>query len=88
MAPLRVTLRARDTTTGQAPAYADPGLSVTIRARPRHATTEPPSVDITGVRASLAAGVVWNDISGRLPEGDAAHVPRAQSGTSATGRRA
>jgi hypothetical protein len=63
MAPLRITLRARDTTTGQAPAYADQDLSVTIRPDLATPTTSLPSVDVTGVRASLNAPIVWNDFS-------------------------
>ena len=63
MAPLRITLRARDTTTGQAPAYADQDLSVTIRPDLATPTTSLPSVDVTGVRASLSAPIVWNDFS-------------------------
>ena len=63
MAPLRITLRARDTTTGQAPAYADQDLSVTIRPDLATPTTSLPSVRVTGVRASLSAPIVWNDFS-------------------------
>ncbi len=63
LGPVRVTLRARDSTTGLPPAYADQDLSVTIRPDLATPVTPLPSVDVTGVRATLRAPVVWNDIS-------------------------
>jgi hypothetical protein len=65
MAPLQIRLRARDTTTGSAPLYEDQDLSVTIRPDLRTPTTLLPvsAINVTGMRATMTAGVQWDDPS-------------------------
>jgi hypothetical protein len=63
MAPLRITVRARDTTTGL-PALDDyQDLSVTIRPDLAVPTTASPAIQVTGSRATLSAGLSWIDPS-------------------------
>ncbi len=65
LAPVSITVRARDTTTGSLPLYSDQTLSVTIRPDLATPITEIQLSDVrvTGVRASVTAHVRWNDPS-------------------------
>jgi hypothetical protein len=64
MAPLRITLRARDSTTGIAPGEDYQDLSVTIRPDLRTPSTvlKLSDIHITGARTTITAGPpVWDD---------------------------
>jgi hypothetical protein len=63
LAPLRITLRALDTTTGLAALDDYQDLSVTIRPDLATPSTLTPSINVTGSRATLTARVSWIDPS-------------------------
>lgn len=75
---LMLHLKATDTTTGEAPKASYQDLSVTIRPNLRTPTTQvvQTGINVTGHRARVTAGVIWDDIDKACLANGSCHVRR------------